>query len=258
MIMIMMTRFGLGSDRWNIARCWFSCFIGYLYSILYVFVEYIDRVRILVNDYRMFFFKREEKIKFKMDFWKARNLPFHIFLFITNEKSHSCRFNRRNTFEKISRFRSTNSIQFTKICLNIADYDYTSSILSSFSSTFRCIKRYPSRIEKQINRKKREEEEERFGWGVCAQWRGDGGGRPQGYFSMGRGRDILEAAIRAKSSSKGSLGIIENDRTYYCISRRGSLVTRWSTDTGEQPRYPRVIRQDKGIHCEGSDRHRGG
>ena len=90
-----------------------------------------------------------------MDFWKARNLPFHIFLFITNEKSHSCRFNRRNTFEKISRFRSTNSIQFTKICLNIADYDYTSSILSSFSSTFRCIKRYPSRIEKQINREKK-------------------------------------------------------------------------------------------------------
>lgn len=45
------------------------------------------------------------------------------------------------------------------------------------------------------------------------------------YFSMERGRDILEAAIRAKSS-KGSLGIIKNDRTYYCISRRGSLVTR--------------------------------
>lgn len=125
-------------------------------------------MRILVNDYRMFFFLREEKIKFKMDFSKARYLSFHIFLFITNGKSHS-RFNRRNTFEKISRFRSTNSIQFTKICLNIADYDYTSSILSSFSSTFRCIKRYPSRIEKQINRKKREEEEERFGWGVCAQ-----------------------------------------------------------------------------------------
>lgn len=194
MIMIMMTRFGLGSDRWNIARCWFSCFIGYLYSILYVFVEYIDRVRILVNDYRMFFFLREEKIKFKMDFWKARNLPFHIFLFITNEKSHSCRFNRRNTFEKISRFRSTNSIQFTKICLNIADYDYTSSILSSFSSTFRCIKRYPSRIEKQINRKKREEEEERFGWGVCAQWRGDGGALVH--------RDIFQWAVAAIFSKR--------------------------------------------------------
>lgn len=107
------------------------------------------------------------------------------------------------------------------------------------------IKRYSSRIEKQTNKPKKEKRGGRaFRFEVCAQWK-DGGPYTQGYFSMDRGRDILEAAIRAKSS-KGSLGIIENDRTYYCISRRGSLVTRWSTDTGEQPRYPVLLGGTKG------------
>lgn len=103
------------------------------------------------------------------------------------------------------------------------DYNYTSSILSSFFSIL------DSSIHKEIfepNRKANKQKKK--GRSVSTEFVHNEEEEMvlvHRYFSMERGRDILEAAIRAKSS-KGSLGIIENDRTYYCISRRGSLVTR--------------------------------
>lgn len=116
--------------------------------------------------------------------------------------------------------------------------------------------RYIKRFESKNKRKKEKRKGERFG-SRFAHNEETAVLVHQAYFSMGRGRDtLLEAAIRAKSW-KGS--VLSKTIGRIIVSRRGSLVTRWWTDIrGSNLDIHRVIRQDKGIHCERSDRHRGG
>lgn len=135
------------------------------------------------------------------------------------------------------------------------DYNYTSSILSSFFSIL------DSSIHKEIfepNRKANKQKKKggAFRLRVCAQWRGGDGARPQIFFN---------GAWPRYSRSGDTCQIIERFPRYY--RKRSDVLLYIATRVARDPmidRYggaisiSRVIRQDKGIHCEGSDRHRGG